>query len=204
MVVENEDYLVSLVLVVPESEVNFEVGNINVEVDFSEDFRCKGIGMMTYYSKPVRTLRSLFKFWLILVGLTQESQEIKVDLYHSIPDASSVKQINITITPPELQVYKAYFNLEVQLFGIRYLMHYYFYSSWVLGSLVIFLLELLATAWNYVSFSKASAPKETPKPPVEWIVPNTNNNSELVPKDFSHLLKPKPLPFYKRIFKKNN
>ncbi|CAG9314935.1 BSCL2 [Blepharisma stoltei] len=206
IILENENYLASVLFELPESPENFDCGNFDVEVLLDDEIKAKGIGIMKYYSPVIRMLRSFLKAFLIVTGLIDESQSVKVSLPLSITDASNFEKLEIKVSPKNLQVYSAWLYLEVQLTGVRFLAFHYFYTCLIVGTLSLFTFEISGIVCYilYLKYVKKVSGFALKFIPEEFLCPKIQKETlaiEEFPTDFSHILKPAP-PKKEKLIKK--
>lgn len=192
---ENEEYGISVVLELPEDDVNYDIGNFEVEISFrynnEQKYNLKNMAMLRYYSPISRIARSLFRLPLIVLGLLAETQDVKIDFHHNVKNSKDIQDILINITPSSLRVYSVAINFEVKLRGVRELMQKYFLFSFFLGSSTIFL-GLFSVFLILVSMKYEVTPIPTEESPRDYIHPKEDTVAD--PPDFSMILKPPPKP----------
>lgn len=139
---QNENYLISVNLQVPEDETNTALGNFEVELTFTykngQIKKLKNLGILKYYSYYTKIIKNLAKLPLILLGIYDESQVVNVKFYHSLLHAEEIEKVFIKISPKELRVYSMSIDFEVRLEGIRNFMHQHGYYSFFIGTAGIF------------------------------------------------------------------
>lgn len=219
VVIANEKYDVSITLELPESETNFEVGNFDVEVRLHEDQVIRGMGIMKYRSPLIRSIRSFLFMIPILAGIWEESQIVQIGLHTEIESAKDIDTVEIKVYPKELQIYSMSLQLEVKLAGLRYFMHRYYYTSWILSVIVIFALESLSILYilylhnlnkqkqHSIKLNKQVVEKIKEKEMLiskaNWILPREKEIPKklLIPVDFSTIIQmpAKRKPVYYRL-----
>lgn len=195
--IENEEYLISLLISIPETERNFDIGNFDVTVRFTDDNVIKGMGIIKYTNPTMRTLWTLLTFPLRVINLIEDSQSVRINLYTSVDNAEEIRNLLIEIEPVELQVYSVKILLEVQLFGLRYLMHYFFVTGWILGTIILVVFQIVALisflVYKYLQVRYQKTPSDNcpivPVSDLQWIEPDPTYEPREV--DFSKILKPK-------------
>jgi hypothetical protein len=206
VVIANEKYDVSITLELPESETNFEVGNFDVEVRLHEDHMIRGMGIMKYRSPLIRSVRSFLFMIPILAGIWEESQIVQIGLHTEIQSAKDIETVEIKVYPKELQIYSMSLQLEVKLTGLRYFMHRYYYTSWILSVIVIFALESLTILYILYMYNlhkqkqhsiklkkqivENAKEKEMLISKANWILPKEKEIPKklLIPVDFSTII----------------
>ena len=90
MAFSNEDYELKLILTLPESEKNLEIGTFDVAMIQNETVY-RRMQSMRYTSPMVRHIRAFFLFFPIIFGLYDEIQEVQVNFnYHNIDEGGSM------------------------------------------------------------------------------------------------------------------
>lgn len=222
LIIANEIYDVIVTLELPESETNFKLGNFDVEVSFNEQQVIRGIGILKYRSSIIRSVRSILLFLPIITGIWEESQIVKIGLQTEIQIENDIEKVQLRIFPKELQVYSTSLQLEVKLTGLRYMMHYYYYTSWILATTLLFGLESLAVLGllqlrrirkqqilsNHLKSEilEKINKREQAISKSNWILPKEKEltNKCLIPADFSSIIKEptKNKPIYHRVLQR--
>ena len=191
ILLENEEYFMSIILQLPEDDININIGNFEVEVSFAydngENTSLKNMGLLKYYSPITRMCRLFLRMPMILLGIIDESQYVKVDFYHSFNNSKDIKEITINIIPIELRIYSLTMNFQVQLKGLRKFMFNYFFTSFIIGSFSIFLM-LVSTFLIIFSLYYEYPTNQEETIQVEYIIPKETPIDE--PPDFSMIIKP--------------
>mmetsp|Transcript_9372 Transcript_9372/g.18007 ORF Transcript_9372/g.18007 Transcript_9372/m.18007 type:complete len:317 (+) Transcript_9372:2244-3194(+) len=200
---QNEEYELSILLHVPESQTNYDIGNFDVWVTFDPEKKLGGLGMLKYSSYLLRACRTIAYIFPLMMGWTEEAQVVNVLIDPSLSSHKDLKELKVDIYPRELQVYKAEMQLSTKLSGVRKVMHKYFYSSMLfcVSSLFVFNCAVL-TAVFYARYfsppppsrlsrrSNSSLPKiDLPNEHEFDLVPRPE--AQKYPADFSHILKKK-------------
>jgi hypothetical protein len=206
VIVENEEYELAVVLTMPESQINFEVGNFDVVLTFSDDRRMAAMvrltqGILKYSSYVLRTSRTFIYFIPLLLGWTEEAQVVRVLLNTSFNNYDELKSVRLQIFPSELQVYKAELQLATKLWGLRLIMHRYFYSSIFISVSALFFINCVVfVAVFYLRCFNAPTPVAVRTSRRSRSVHiDVQGSFEIVPRpeaqqfpsDFSHVLKTK-------------
>ena len=190
----NEEYGINVVARLSEDEINFEIGNFDVEVSIiyenQKKVTLKNMGMLKYYSQLSRIARAIIKMPLILFGLIDESQDVKIDFHHTVKNSEAFKEILVRISPPSLRVYSVIISFEVRLKGLRNFMQNYFYIGFCIGSSLIFL--SLFSIFLVLFSINAKIPEEKPTP--DFIVPLENLTESAA--DFSMIIKKPTFSIY--------
>ncbi|KAI9256218.1 putative adipose-regulatory protein-domain-containing protein [Sporodiniella umbellata] len=161
-VLRNEQaYDVSLLLHVPTSDINFELGNFMIQVDLkthngtilSQSHRP---GILRYQSYSHRMLHVLAKALPLLMGWTEESQKIQIRLMEGFIEKKSqpVRQAQVTLSTPQLQVYDAQLTIVADFRGLRYYMYHKRISTAIVFMLLFTVIELICASIAWRSFGK--------------------------------------------------
>lgn len=118
--------------------------------------------MLKYTSWLLRTLSTLAYSPLYLVGLLDESQVRRVELFRDYQENAykPTSLIVIDIDNPDLQMYEAKLELRVRFSGLKYFMYYWPISTAVscVSSIFLLLFSILFCSWLSVADnSKSSA-----------------------------------------------
>ncbi|OMJ82616.1 hypothetical protein SteCoe_16665 [Stentor coeruleus] len=154
---QNENYLISVNLQVPEDEINTSIGNFEIELTFryknGQIKKLKNLGILKYYSYYTKIIKNLVKLPFVLLGIYDESQVVTVKFYHSLLHAEEIEKVFIKIVPQELRIYSMSIDFEVRLEGIRNFMYAHGYYSFFIGAGGIFCMLcgffIMMTALNY-------------------------------------------------------
>ncbi|XP_028790617.1 seipin-1-like [Neltuma alba] len=146
-------FYISLVLVMPESDFNREIGvfqlsaellsvNGNVTVKSSQPI------MLRYRSFPVRLARTLIMGMPLLLGISEETQKINVEILKHKEDNRRTKAIKAIMCPRAgtsslPQIYKAEIVMNSQLPGAKQLVHNWKWTFYVWVSLYIYTVLLM-------------------------------------------------------------
>ncbi|XP_048131091.1 seipin-1 isoform X2 [Rhodamnia argentea] len=151
-------FSVSLLLLTPESDYNRHIGvfqvtaellSVNGEVIARSSQPC----MLRFRSLPVRLIRTLVLGIPLLLGVSAETQKIKVEaLKHREPRHPRTAAIRITLMPragtlPLPQVYEAQIAMNSQLPWAKEVVHNWRWSFCVWASLCTYTTLLLALLW---------------------------------------------------------
>jgi hypothetical protein len=212
IIFQRESYQLRLLLELPESETNFQLGNFDVLVTFSGNVTVRGSvnsiqGILKYRSPLVRMTRTVLMIAFYVLGIWDESQEVTVQLNTAVLD--NVKTAEIQICPKELQVYSASIQVEAMLTGLRGFVARHPYVSAVCGVMTIFTLEILGVLWMLLKrrnrwVSESFAVTLRPITNGEYTKPTLKQLTYIeplkecdpvteIPRDFSHLLLPEPV-----------
>ncbi|KAG0789473.1 hypothetical protein G6F22_006697 [Rhizopus arrhizus] len=122
----DQAYDVSVQLYVPTSDINFNLGNFMVQLDLllhngSLLTTSSRPAILRYQSSPQRILRVLAKVVPLIIGWTDESQGINVPLMKGFIERKNqpVTHARITLSQPQLQLYKATLNIVADFHGLR-------------------------------------------------------------------------------------
>ncbi|KAG1382123.1 hypothetical protein G6F61_002553 [Rhizopus arrhizus] len=122
----DQAYDVSVQLYVPTSDINFNLGNFMVQLDLllhngSLLTTSSRPAILRYQSSPQRILRVLAKVVPLIIGWTDESQGINVPLMKGFIERKNqpMTHARITLSQPQLQLYKATLNIVADFHGLR-------------------------------------------------------------------------------------
>ncbi|CAO3571866.1 unnamed protein product [Mortierella alpina] len=128
----DQAYDISVNLLVPASKRNVEIGNFMVVVTL---LRADGRvvrsssrpAILTYQSTPLKLMRTAWKAVPLVLEWSKEDQVIKVPLIENFVEDSSnpVTSARISISTPELQVYRSTIHIDAHFQGLRYFMYYW-------------------------------------------------------------------------------
>ncbi|KAF9923537.1 hypothetical protein BGZ65_008822, partial [Modicella reniformis] len=153
-------YNIAVNLHVPASEKNVAIGNFMVAVNLQ---RADGTNVMvssrpailTYQSLPLRLMRTAWKAVPLVLEWSKEDQVLRIPLIeHYVEDASNpVARAWISISTPDLQVYRSTIHIDAHFHGLRYFMYYYKFSTALVFMLVFIFWELVFTVvtWQVLS-----------------------------------------------------
>ncbi|XP_054777296.1 seipin-1 [Prosopis cineraria] len=144
---------ISLVLVMPESDFNRETGvfqlsaellsvNGNVIAKSSQPI------MLRYRSFPVQLARTLIMGMPLLLGISEETQKIIVEILRHREDNRRTKAIKAILCPRAgtsslPQIYEAEIIMNSQLAGAKQLVHNWKWTFYVWASLYIYIVLLM-------------------------------------------------------------
>ncbi|KAG9321513.1 hypothetical protein KVV02_001946 [Mortierella alpina] len=128
----DQAYDISVNLLVPASERNVEIGNFMVVVTL---LRADGKvvrsssrpAILTYQSTPLKLMRTAWKAVPLVLEWSKEDQVIKVPLIENFVEDSfnPVTSALVSISTPELQVYRSTIHIDAHFQGLRYFMYYW-------------------------------------------------------------------------------
>ena len=213
IILQNEDYLMNAKIELPEIDVNYDIGNFEVEVIFeyqnNRKVRMRNLGMLKYYSFFVRIFRSIVRMPMIVFGLLDEAQVVKVDFHNALQGSSEIQKVFINITPPELRVYSVTMNFEVKLKGIKKIMHDYFFISFGIGTFLIFFTLVLmfsilfSLKYKTTENFKKNCKKHEKNPKLKDSKhKKLSETPKTEPFDFSSMIIPSNPSRYSKIFRK--
>jgi hypothetical protein len=198
IILQNEKYELAVILTVPESQVNFDIGNFNITLAFSEEHKLSGLvrttqGILKYTNPVLRACRTFVFIVPLLLGWLEEAQEVRILLNASFSNYDELKAMTLMISPKELQVYKAELQLTTKLEGLRLVMHKYFYISLVLSISALFLVNCLVfTGLFYLRYTRVATPVSSHpgRPDLEKVYELTPRpEAQCFPANFSHILR---------------
>ncbi|SAL96315.1 hypothetical protein [Absidia glauca] len=154
-------YNVFVQLHVPNSNINFDLGNfmVNVELlstDNAVISQSSRAGILRYQSHAQRLLHVLSKALPLLAGLTEESQVINIPLIEDFMEQKSnpVVQAAVTLSNPALQIYDAHFSIRADFRGLRYYMYHRRIPTAVTFIVIFMLIELMCATVAWKSFGQ--------------------------------------------------
>ncbi|KAF9949554.1 Berardinelli-Seip congenital lipodystrophy 2 (seipin) [Mortierella alpina] len=128
----DQAYDISVNLLVPASKRNVEIGNFMVVVTL---LRADGRvvrsssrpAILTYQSTPLKLMRTAWKAVPLVLDWSKEDQIIKVPLIENFVEDSlnPVTKALVSISTPELQVYRSTIHIDAHFQGLRYFMYYW-------------------------------------------------------------------------------
>ncbi|KAF9571322.1 Berardinelli-Seip congenital lipodystrophy 2 (seipin) [Mortierella alpina] len=132
----DQAYDISVNLLVPASERNVEIGNFMVVVTL---LRADGKvvrsssrpAILTYQSTPLKLMRTAWKAVPLVLEWSKEDQVIKVPLIENFVEDSlnPVTSALVSISTPELQVYRSTIHIDAHFQGLRYFMYYWKFTT---------------------------------------------------------------------------
>ncbi|XP_073017303.1 seipin-2-like [Primulina eburnea] len=152
----NHKLQVTVLLTLPESDYNQNLGIFQVRVDFlAKNGRILASSrrpcMLQYKSQPIRLLLTFLKVAPILTGYTSESQNLKINIRGFTEDVVPTACLRVIIEPraefkpgagiPE--IYTSTLTLESELPFFRKVLWFWKKSLFVWTSMTIFTMELL-------------------------------------------------------------
>lgn len=77
--------------------------------------------ILTYYSRPVRVMRSLLRAVPLVLWWSREEQRLQVELMKSFVEDSNnpVATVLVEVSSPDLRIYKATLHLDAHFRGLR-------------------------------------------------------------------------------------
>ncbi|KAJ3012358.1 Berardinelli-Seip congenital lipodystrophy 2 (seipin) [Thoreauomyces humboldtii] len=160
-----QHYDLALELVVPDSQRNFDLGNFMVHIDLrTRDNKTTASSSrpasLEYRTPLLRTMLTLWKAVPLLLGMTSESQTVKLLLLEKYEELQSapIHHALITLSDARLQLYQTNLHIEANFQGLRYFMfHWKFTTGAMFVAVFLFWATLTAfMAWRLlVSLFKA-------------------------------------------------
>lgn len=153
-----QTYDVSLVVEVPESDLNNDLGIVMVGLELHAGTSGKvrasqRLTMLRYKSWLSRLLETVFWAPLLVLQYTDESQSLYVFMFEDFIDDAThpVTHASVKLSKP-LQVYRAQLRFDAHFTGLRHLMYWYPILTGGVIVLSMFLSEVLALAVLYGLF----------------------------------------------------
>ncbi|KAI8349554.1 putative adipose-regulatory protein-domain-containing protein [Mortierella sp. GBAus27b] len=148
----DQAYNIAVNLHVPTSEKNVAIGNFMVKVEM---FQANGEivqqssrpAILTYQSLPLRLMRTAWRTIPLVLEWSREEQTLWVPLIENFVESAGnpVTRARVTISTPDLQVYKSTIHIDARFHGLRYFMYYYKVSTALVFMLVFIFWELVFT-----------------------------------------------------------
>ncbi|KAG0090896.1 Berardinelli-Seip congenital lipodystrophy 2 (seipin) [Podila epicladia] len=199
-----QGYDISVDLAVPSSTKNLDVGNFMVTVKLLNNHgdiiaKSSRPAILTYYSLPVRVMRSLLRAVPLVLWWSREEQQLKVELMKSFVEDSNnpVARVLVEVSSPDLRIYKATLHLDAHFRGLRHLMYYnrittaliFMFGFVVCETIFAISAWVLLTRW----FGESSeVPTPTPTP-----TPRRDNSGSIYEKATRSLLDKEPGPDFR-------
>jgi hypothetical protein len=153
-------YSVLLELHVPASERNVDLGNFMVALWLKNSaneiahFSARP-AILRYRSSLLHTMLTFYRTLPLLLGFSDESQRIKVNLIESFVDdyRNPITTAEITLSTPNLQLYAARLVLDAHFSGLRYFMYYWPLSTATTFIAIFFFWEMIfaVATWRFVA-----------------------------------------------------
>ncbi|KAF9145241.1 Berardinelli-Seip congenital lipodystrophy 2 (seipin) [Mortierella sp. GBA39] len=146
----DQAYDISMNLLVPTSEKNVAIGNFMVVVtllraDGKTIMTSSRPGILTYYSAPLKLMKTAWKAVPLVLDWSKEDQIIKLPLIENYVEDSSnpVARAFVEISTPDLQVYRSTIHIDAHFHGLRYFMYYYKVSTALVFMAVFIFWEII-------------------------------------------------------------
>eukprot|EP00047_Mylnosiga_fluctuans_P006489 m.247201 g.247201 ORF g.247201 m.247201 type:complete len:555 (-) comp15323_c0_seq1:153-1817(-) len=158
----NQGYNIDLILTLPQSPSNKDVGMFSVDlllastreramelavaasaIPVSQGFDLRlpirRPVMLHFRSRVLNGLRTLLFSGAIILGLMEETETVHVRLAHNVFDnrTEPYTWAAVALSDRSLQVYDAELQFHAHMTGLTYLMFHYFFSSFAIGVLCI-------------------------------------------------------------------
>ncbi|KAL0098101.1 putative adipose-regulatory protein-domain-containing protein [Phycomyces blakesleeanus] len=152
-------YDIHVSLNLPTSDINFDIGNFMVKVELlttngSTVAHGSRPAILAYQSKTHRILRVLTGAVPLLMGLTQESQNLYIPLMEEYVEnyKTPITHIRVLLSTCRLQVYNATVQLRTNFHGLRYYMYHYRIPTATVFVVAFAIIELIcaAFAWRLI------------------------------------------------------
>jgi len=156
-------YKLTLMLEMPESEVNFNIGMFMVEsqiLALYQTFDSKFSSMLKYKSSLIRFLSSVVYAIPMILGYENydEKQSIELVIFDNLI-IDSAATLCVNISKRDIQIFKSKLLVESSLTGIRYFNYYYPYITLFFFAMAFFIPTLITNTIIVVGliyFFKAS------------------------------------------------
>jgi len=151
-------YAVSLILEMPESDVNRHTGMVMINVDlWTHEHRVtrkasRAVSTVMRYKSPLlQLIETAVYFPFYVLGFMEQKQVLEVELFSNIIDDpyNPIQGAHIEVQNKELIVYKSEIKIEAKLSGIRYMMYHFPITTGGVGVVTFscFYLVVFLFAW---------------------------------------------------------
>ncbi|CAF0795164.1 unnamed protein product [Brachionus calyciflorus] len=133
-----QEYSINLLLDLPESDLNFDLGMFGVtldavDIDGRRTATFKTMGTLVYKSFLLRCMTTLFYFPYYLFGRFEQRQTLYMPIKENFVDNAYMPAYKIIIKiHGKVQYYSALLNIEAKFTGLKYYIHTWFYLSFFL------------------------------------------------------------------------
>ncbi|KJE91969.1 hypothetical protein CAOG_009617 [Capsaspora owczarzaki ATCC 30864] len=137
----SQGYDVSVVLDLPDSDVNRQLGMFMIGVSF---LSAEGVSVrnasrpcvLRYRSDLLRTMHTLVFAIPLLLGITDQHQSMSVPIFEQMHDNPHhpITSVVVSVSKPLLQVYSATLRIDAHFIGLRYWMYWWPFTT---GSILI-------------------------------------------------------------------
>ncbi|KAG2182542.1 hypothetical protein INT43_007473 [Umbelopsis isabellina] len=162
-----QQYKVDVLLHVPNSEVNIEIGNFMVRVDLkTADDKTVSYSsrpsILRYQSALHRTLAIFAKALPLLLGIAKETQTIIIPMMeHFVEDGTHpVTKAIVSVSDHRLQIYHMHLHMTADFHGLRYGIEiYYMYNHRIITAMVFITLficielSFATVAWRLFGYT---------------------------------------------------
>ncbi|CAH2242553.1 seipin isoform X1 [Pararge aegeria] len=140
MLMSSQPYRIKLILEVPESQINKDIGMFMVCAQMRApggvlvSSSCRS-AMLRHRSKLHQVIRTLFYAPLLVSGFNEEKQFIQVELFSDFEDdqARPVTDAYVELQSRFVQVFSSELHIEAHFTGLRYAMYYWPKISAIIG-----------------------------------------------------------------------
>ncbi|XP_023954556.1 seipin [Bicyclus anynana] len=140
MLMSSQPYRIKLILEVPESQINKDIGMFMVCAQMRApggvlvSSSCRS-AMLRHRSKLHQVMRTLFYAPLLVSGFNEEKQFITVELFSDFEDdqARPVTDAYVELQSRFVQVFSSELHIEAHFTGLRYAMYYWPKTSALIG-----------------------------------------------------------------------
>uniref|UniRef100_A0A668AGB3 Seipin n=1 Tax=Myripristis murdjan TaxID=586833 RepID=A0A668AGB3_9TELE len=173
-----QPYQISLELEMPESPTNQQLGMFMIKMTcYSAEGKRVGSsarsGMLRYRSEILRTMGTLLFLPALLAGVTEQRQNLEVELFSDYTDDPYAPSVNaiIEIMSSKVEIYSSQLNIHAHYSGLRYLLFNFPVTSALVGvsSNFIFLSVLSLFGYMRLLLTVARRQKQV-RGESDWIV----------------------------------
>jgi len=106
--------------------------------------------IIRFRSPIVKWMNALVWGWPVVFGFDsfEEKQSLRIKLFHELAydDSWDFAYCKIILSKPRIQIYSAHLSIETRLYGIRYYCYNWFWTCFIIGSTIIFYVQLFIYA----------------------------------------------------------
>lgn len=130
-----QEYSIYMVLDVPESDNNFDIGMFGISVDVIDadnrkSITLKTMGTLIYKSALLRYLTTLFYFPYYIFGRFEQKQTITLSIKDNFIDNAYMPANKLFLRiHDKLQYYSVNLVVEAKFSGLKYCLHRWFYTT---------------------------------------------------------------------------
>lgn len=167
----NQEYTISLIIDLPESDINFDVGMFGIQVDIQDldgrnSFTFKTIATLNYKSLLLRYITTVVYFPYYMLGRYEQKQTLNIVLKDNFVDNPYMPAHKFTVKIDEkIQFYSITLLVQAKLSGLKYMLHNWFYVTstciFLMITFSIFLFFLTAFYGPKALISTENLPKSS-------------------------------------------